>query len=70
MYGMFHGITVYDFVFLCTETGMLKVNLWSNDTEDVVWSGTLDDMPDKYRSAEVNSWDAPEKEWTITINID
>ena len=63
-------MTVYDFIYLCTEDDMIEVEIWSNDEERVVFTGTGRDAKDsEYADYEVQSFDMPTKPYSITINI-
>ena len=62
-------ITVDDFMYLCTDDS-ITVTIFSCSAEENVYSGSINDMPDEYRYAEVLSWDAPDRTWEITLNIE
>lgn len=61
--------SVLDFVYLCCEPGLLTVDLYHLTKETVVWSGSGDEIPSRYRRMEVCSFDVPE-DGKITINVD
>lgn len=65
-----NSINVGDFVFLCTERGMLGVKIWSGKENAVVWSGAASEIPAEYRAAEVGSFAPPDDNGYIEINID
>lgn len=63
-------ITVYDFMNLCI--GNFQVyELFDISTSKVVWTGCIDDLPEKYEYLEVGSFDEiTENSKIITLNID
>ena len=64
-------MTVYDFIWLCTEDDSIDVEIWSEKAGDVVFTGNgREAKKSKYSFDIVNSYDAPTKPWSITINID
>ena len=62
-------IIVDDFMFLCTDDS-ITVTIYSCSKSENVYKGSIEDMPDEYRYAEVLSWDTPEHAWEITLNIE
>ena len=63
-------ITVYDFMSLCI-VDFQVYNLYDFSSDRIIWSGCIDDLPDKYADLEVASFDevtAASKE--ITLNVD
>ena len=63
-------MTVYDFVELLVEDG-INFEIYSCEAEDVVFKGTARDaMYCDFADCEVMSIDAPEKPWSMTVNID
>ena len=63
-------MTVYEFVDLCIDPSILKVEIYSLDAGDVVWMGYGDEIPSKYEDVEIDSYDVPTKKDRITLNID
>ena len=63
-------IIVSDVAFLCTESRMLTLRLWSNSKESIVWNGTASDIPQEYASVVVQSFDPPDGEGMLTLNIE
>jgi hypothetical protein len=63
-------MTVYDFLDLCIDKGMLTVELYSIDKGETVWEGYGDDIPEEYEYAELGSFDIPSKADRMTLNID
>ncbi len=65
-------ITVYDFMYLCI--GNLQVyKLYDISIDQIIWSGCIDDLPDKYADLEVTSFDeltGYSKEITLNINTE
>jgi hypothetical protein len=62
-------MTVYDFLSLCTERYLLSVSIYKLSAGVEMWSGAADEIPKKYASCEVCSFDPPENE-VICINIE
>lgn len=71
-------ITVYDFMDLCVDNGQIY-ELYDAAVGAVTWSGTIDQLPDKYEYLEVNSFDSvlygieslkSGYYQTITLNVD
>lgn len=64
-------ITVYDFMNLCIGDSQVYM-LYDISTDQIVWVGRIDELPDEYANLEVGSFDelvgGPMKE--ITLNID
>lgn len=44
-------------------------NIWNDSTEEVVFTGYLYELPDKYKCAEVTSIDNLTESGILTINI-
>lgn len=63
-------MTVYDFIDLCIDCGLLTVEIYSCDAGDVVWTGPGDEVPEEYLYADLGSFDVPSKPDHITLNID
>ena len=65
------NITIDDFMYLCIEDGTTNVEIFDNDSAEVVWSGRGNDIPDEYLDVIVGSWDISSRnQGTITFNID
>lgn len=64
------NMTVYDFLELCIDRGMMTVEIWSNSAEDVLWTGPDDELPEEYEDCELCSFDPPTKPWCMTLNIE
>lgn len=64
-------MTVYDFIALCTEDSIVHIEIYDLNSGDVVFSGDGADAKFcDYAEHEVLSFDAPEKPWSITVNIE
>lgn len=62
--------TIYDWIFYCTEAQFCNVALYDNDIGDTVFVGSLSEVPEKYQSYEVQSFDPVDRETTcLTLNI-
>ena len=62
-------MNVFDFVELCCDPGLLTVRLFDLDSGEDVWTGYGDEIPEKYGYLPVGSFDCPDKEGEITINV-
>lgn len=62
-------ITVMDFVGMCTDSGFLKVEIYGYESEDVLWYGDADDIPEQYAEVNVETYDVPYKVDHITLNV-
>lgn len=63
-------MTVREFLWLCIDDSMLTVTLYDLITNDNVYIGSAEDIPDKYIDCCVQSFDVPTKEYEITLNIE
>lgn len=62
-------ITIDDILEYCIDEGMLTVSIWDIDSEEEVYVGPGDEIPDDLRYTELNSWDVPIRSGHITFNI-
>ena len=63
-------MTVYEFCDLCVDADMVTVELWSVDTEEVIFRGTMNDaMWSEYAHHNVESYDAEFRNDRITLNV-
>lgn len=63
-------MTIYDFVNLCTEDS-LELTIFDLNACEVVWKGEAADARwCEYADSEVLSFDAPDKPWSLTVNIE
>ena len=60
---------VLDFCELCIDNTQLKVNLYDNGKDKVVWTGRADDIPEEFAFREVECYDLPEKAYELTLNM-
>lgn len=67
-------MTVDDFLSLCSDSSYLDIQIYdfNSDVDDVVWSGSGDEVPEEYLDLTLESFDAPNyySNGAITINID
>lgn len=63
-------MSVYDFLYLCVDERMLKITVYDLNTEQNVFSGDYDDIPDELMECEVMSFDCPYEPFCITLNIE
>ena len=61
-------MTIEEFMELCIEPSMLKVEIYDCDKGEIVWSGYADELPDKYGEMDVESFDIPTN-GCMTFNI-
>ena len=61
-------MTIEEFMELCIEPSMCKVEIYDCNKGEVVWSGYADELPDKYGEMDVESFDVPTNE-CMTFNI-
>lgn len=61
-------MTIEELMNMCIEPSMCKVEIYSTDSEKVVWSGWADDIPDKYGELYVESFDVP-TDSCMTFNV-
>lgn len=63
-------ITVYDFMNLCIDN-LQVYELYDISTDQIIWFGRIDDLPDEYANLEVTSFDELTGQSSeITLNID
>lgn len=61
-------MTIEELMNLCIEPSLCKVEIYSVDQNDTVWSGMADEIPDEYGELEVESFDVP-TDGCMTFNI-
>lgn len=64
------NITVKHFCDMCIEPSLQKIKLYNCNTEEDVWEGFADEIPDEYENWCISSWDciiSPSE--TLTLNI-
>ena len=67
------NITVEEFVNLFTDSSAQKVNIYGLDSEKLLFSGVLDEMPSKLQDMEICSIDIIDPNYGTsrpTINVD
>lgn len=62
-------MSVAEFLEYCIEPCMLEVHLYSLDAGCVIWHGKADEIPYEYANMELCSFDTPNENGSITINI-
>ena len=69
-------ITIKDFINLCIDKEFLKIGIFSLDklmqeeyNGDIIWSGYADSIPEEYKERQIVSFDIPESDGRIIINI-
>ena len=60
---------VSEFVDMCTDYASLVLHIWSIDLEKNIYEGPASDIPDDIGVMEVESFDPPSGENTITVNV-
>jgi len=66
-------MTINDFNYLLVEPSFFHLQIWDCATEEVVYDGMAEDVPDKYIDCEISSVDCPvsdEGNAYVCINID
>ncbi len=61
-------MTLYDFVKMCTES-YFDVEIWHVDEGRVIWLSKADEIPPRIGELEVESFDAPDGNASLTINV-
>ena len=61
-------MTIEQFMELCIEPSMCKVEIYGINQEETVWSGYADEIPNEYREMDVESFDVP-TDGCMTFNI-
>lgn len=62
-------LTVSEFLYLCIDPSWLTVKLYDCEESKEVYVGDYDSIPDELLERDVQSWDVPTEDATITINI-
>ena len=63
-------MTIYDFIYLSCDAGLMKVEVYDMTTERVIWSGNGDEMPTEIEDMELMSFDVPYMTDTFTLNVE
>jgi len=61
-------VTVQDFMDLCTEPSICEVEIFNLTSEEVLWNGNGYEIPEKYQSQTIESFDPPSGA-KLTLNI-
>ena len=61
-------MTIAELMEMCIEPSMCKVEIYDVWSEDVVWSGWADEIPEEYGEKYVESFDVP-TDGCMTFNI-
>lgn len=61
-------MTIAELMDMCIEPSLCKVEIYSADSEKVIWSGWADELPDEYGEMNIESFDVP-TEGCLTFNI-
>ncbi len=61
--------TVYDIIELFVDENRLKVDIYDNGTETVVFSGLAGELPDNLASCTIDSIDNPVNDGKLTFNV-
>lgn len=62
-------MTVYDFLDMCIDERMLRVEIYDCESDETIFDGDYDDIPSELMDEEVCSFDVPSEIGKITINI-
>lgn len=62
-------MSVYEFLGLCIDERMLRVEIYDTDSDETLFDGDYDDIPSEMMDEEVCSFDVPFESGKITINI-
>lgn len=62
-------MTVGEFMDLCIDSSLCKVEIFSLDKGGKIWNGVGDDIPSEFENLEVESFDVPSDE-TMTFNVE
>ena len=62
-------MSVYEFLGLCIDERMLRVEIYDTDSGETLFDGDYDDIPSELMDAEMCSFDVPSESGKITINI-
>lgn len=62
-------MTVYDFLDLCYDKGLLNIEIYDFTSEKVIYSGLGEDVPFEYEDLEVQSYDVPYNN-ILTLNVE
>ena len=63
------AFTVFDIIALCAEPALCYIYVYSLDENRIIWGGSGDEIPAAIADMEVQSWDAPSKDGSITFNV-
>lgn len=61
---------VFAFLDMCIDTSLLTVTIYDVAVGENVYSGSAEEIPEEFQTAEVCSWDVPTKVGEVTLNID
>ena len=62
-------MSVYEFCNMCTDSGMLYVEIWDNEEATIIYQGPCDELPMELEDEEISSFDVPTRVDWITLNI-
>ena len=62
-------MTIAEFMDLCIEPSLCKVEIYSLDRDGLIWSGMGDEIPSEFEELEVGTFDVP-SDGKMTFNID
>ena len=63
-------ITVYDFIELCQDPGMLEVVIYDLESDGAeIYRGYADEIPDDIMDLTVESFDVPDSTGVLGINV-
>lgn len=62
-------MSVYDFLDLCCDKGLLNVTVYDVDKCEDIWSGAGDEVPSNIEDMTVESFDVPTGDGQLTINV-
>lgn len=63
-------LTIYDLTILFIDSDMQEISIYDITSGDVVWKGTLEDVPDEYLYEEITSIDNLDNSSVLGLNIE